>query len=478
MEIATEGTLTALDLAERIGGTRSEDIRRTIADLITSGALPPGTRLPTIRDVAAALDTSVGSVADAWTELRRLGLLDTRRRGGTTVSSRSAETPGTAGLALGDTGVGRSSDPDVAGAFLRRDRIDLGRASADPAFLPDPTAFLVAAIDTTDDSGSDLITPALRTAVVPGLSFTPQAVAAAPGMHAAMHLAYTALLRPGDVVAVEDPTCVRNLALLRAAGARVVPIASDADGPLPESVAAALEQGLTMLAFQPVAAVPLGASLTRRRRDELAELIANAPAPPWILEEDPAGPLGGRHPGGGTTRGESLGAVLPDRVLRVVHLARAFGPLLQTAVLAGGSTAVHAVAEVQRLEGARPNPLLQDALAALMRDASADALITAAAETYARRNRALLDALAARGISAQGAGGFFAWVPVADERDALLRLAEHGVSASPGSRSTFGDLAPHIRVATTRLPDDPQRIAELADAVAAAAAHTLATEDE
>ncbi|SNU02040.1 transcriptional regulator, GntR family [Ruaniaceae bacterium KH17] len=63
-----------------------EQVRSQLASLITSGTLTPGTRLPTVRDLAADLGIAVGTVTRAYRELEQLGLVTSRRRVGTVVS--------------------------------------------------------------------------------------------------------------------------------------------------------------------------------------------------------------------------------------------------------------------------------------------------------------------------------------------------------------------------------------------------------
>lgn len=67
-----------------------EQIRAQIASLITMGALTPGTRLPTVRRLAADLGIAAGTVARAYRELEQAGLLDTGRRNGTVVAAAPA----------------------------------------------------------------------------------------------------------------------------------------------------------------------------------------------------------------------------------------------------------------------------------------------------------------------------------------------------------------------------------------------------
>ena len=74
-----------------------EQIRSQISSLIALGALDPGTRLPTVRSLAADLGIATGTVARAYKELEAAGLVDSRRRGGTVVTVPAAGTPGARG---------------------------------------------------------------------------------------------------------------------------------------------------------------------------------------------------------------------------------------------------------------------------------------------------------------------------------------------------------------------------------------------
>ncbi|MGK3956825.1 GntR family transcriptional regulator [Arthrobacter sp. R4] len=63
-----------------------EQIRSQISSLIATGALPVGSRLPTVRSLAADLGIAAGTVARAYKELEAAGLLESRRRNGTVVA--------------------------------------------------------------------------------------------------------------------------------------------------------------------------------------------------------------------------------------------------------------------------------------------------------------------------------------------------------------------------------------------------------
>jgi GntR family transcriptional regulator len=72
-----------------------EQIRQHIDDLITTGSLAAGHRLPPVRQLAGDLGLAPGTVARAYRELEQGGLVQTRRGAGTRVigSERPAADP-------------------------------------------------------------------------------------------------------------------------------------------------------------------------------------------------------------------------------------------------------------------------------------------------------------------------------------------------------------------------------------------------
>jgi GntR family transcriptional regulator len=65
-----------------------EQIRAQIARLAESGALPVGSRLPTIRQLARDLGLAPGTVPRAYRELEATGVVASRVRHGTTIAAR------------------------------------------------------------------------------------------------------------------------------------------------------------------------------------------------------------------------------------------------------------------------------------------------------------------------------------------------------------------------------------------------------
>jgi GntR family transcriptional regulator len=72
-----------------------EQLRAQLAGLVAAGQLTPGTRLPSVRQLAGDLGLAPGTIARAYQELESEGVLATRQRGGTFVagSTGSANSP-------------------------------------------------------------------------------------------------------------------------------------------------------------------------------------------------------------------------------------------------------------------------------------------------------------------------------------------------------------------------------------------------
>lgn len=70
-----------------------EQVRLAVIGAVRDGRLPAGTRLPTVRELAAELGLAVNTVARAYRELETAGVVETRGRKGTfAAGSDPAET--------------------------------------------------------------------------------------------------------------------------------------------------------------------------------------------------------------------------------------------------------------------------------------------------------------------------------------------------------------------------------------------------
>jgi DNA-binding transcriptional regulator YhcF (GntR family) len=73
-------------LDQQAGAPLFDQLRTQIIEGVRDGRLTPGTRLPTVRDLAGQLGLAVNTVARAYRELEAAGVLETRGRFGTFVA--------------------------------------------------------------------------------------------------------------------------------------------------------------------------------------------------------------------------------------------------------------------------------------------------------------------------------------------------------------------------------------------------------
>ncbi|HEX8697078.1 MAG TPA: Clp protease N-terminal domain-containing protein [Longimicrobium sp.] len=70
-----------------------EQLVAQVQEAVATGRLRPGERLPSVRSLADQLDIAPGTVARAWTELERLGVVVTEGARGTRVAERAGPRP-------------------------------------------------------------------------------------------------------------------------------------------------------------------------------------------------------------------------------------------------------------------------------------------------------------------------------------------------------------------------------------------------
>ena len=63
-----------------------DQLRTGVIDGVRAGVLPPGTRLPTVRELAGQLGVATNTVARAYRELETAAIVETRGRFGTFIS--------------------------------------------------------------------------------------------------------------------------------------------------------------------------------------------------------------------------------------------------------------------------------------------------------------------------------------------------------------------------------------------------------
>ena len=425
-----------------ITGRGADAIAASIEVGVDGGALAPGTPLPSVRTLAADLRVSPTTVAAAYRALRRRGVIVAHDRSRTVVAHRPPSPPPPA-------------PPIPAGA------VDLASGNPDPALLPD-LAGALAGLDVPLRLYGDAD-------AVPALIDRARSWFAADGI-AADHLvvvsgaldgidrALAVHLRPGDRVVVEDPAYAGVLDLVRVRGLVPVGVPVDEDGPLPAPLERALRGGAAALIATPRAQNPSSAAISPARAHALREVLA-AHSDVLVLEDDHASAVAG--PDAVTlTGGRAHFAV-------VRSFAKALGPDLRVAVMAGDDRTVARVRGHQRVGHGWVSHVLQRLTMALWERSAADGTLERARTVYAGRRRAVADALAERGIAAWARSGMCVWVPVRAEGPVLQRLFAAGWVAQPGELYRVAS-PPALRLSVGALPRE--RAPALADAIADALA--------
>ena len=432
--------------------------------MATSAA--PGTRLPSVRELTARHQASPVTVAEALRQLVGHGLIETRPGRGTFVAARGEKSrPPDLSWQTVALGAGRPGEqemqallavphPDaiaLSGGYLHEDLqpaaalgAALARAARQPATWQRGPA----------EGREDLRAWFAREA---GGGLRAEDMVICPGGQAALSSALRALAVPGDTLLVESPTYLGALAAARAAGLRVVPVPADADGVLPEQLAAAFARtGARLFYCQPLHANPHGATLAAHRRAAVADPVRDAGA--FLIEDDYARDL--------TIDGEApppLAAHDPDgHVVYLRSLTKSAAPGLRVAAIGARGPAG------ARLRSAR---LLDDFfVAGPMQQATLEFV---ASPAWTRHRRTLRSALRARRDALLAAlhrhlpelapaavprGGLHLWARLPDGVDDIAvtsAAAAEGVVVFPG-RPWFAAEPPaaHLRLTYAAAPPD------------------------
>ncbi len=458
--VATEDRLTSdapgPSLEDRIiascGELTADGIATSIGAMVRRGDLGHGDRLPTVRRLARSAGVSSSTIAEAWRILARHGLIETARRNGTTI--RAARTEMTGRFWRVPATIPANGGPSI---------LDLSTGTPDTDLLP-TIASILSGLHADVSITSYIDRPVLEDLEIvlrAQAPFDPEAVTVLDGSLDALDRCISALVQFGDAVVVEDPTFPPILDMLERAGAEIIGVPIDAEGIVPDHLAAALSIEPVLAILQPAAHNPTGRSMSADRVDAVASLFATLAPDTWILED---------HHAGGLVAGPvpSIGIHLPHRVVHIHSFSKTHGPDLRIAAVSGAAEPIAAVVDRRRLGPSWTSRLIQHVLLALLQDPATDRLVERAACDYDRRRLAIADGLADHGIDVVSSAGLNMWVPVANEQRAVLALALAGIGVAPGAPFSVDSSAPpnHLRISLGNARSDLDRVV---DAIATAA---------
>lgn len=174
------------------------------------------------------------------------------------------------------------------------------------------------------------------------LPTTPDQVQVTSGSQEGIFLTAQALLDPGDVVLVEQPTYLAAIQAFTLAGAHLVPVDTDDDGIDPEDLAAKIELHHPKFIYLiPTFQNPTGRTMTLPRRQAVAEVLQHTKTP--LVEDDPYSALrysGQPMPPIATLGGMAAQTILLNSASKIiapgarVGWIRAEGPILRTLAVA------------------------------------------------------------------------------------------------------------------------------------------------
>jgi DNA-binding transcriptional MocR family regulator len=422
---------------------------------IRAGELSPGDRLPTVREVAAELGVSPATVSAAWQALRRTGGVVSRGRAGTFV--KDSPTPWLSPRQRGLVGAG----PDGL-------RLDLSRGTPDPQLLPSlgPALLRVSQRAGTLTYQDQPVLPELRSVLEASWPYDAEALTVVDGATDGVARTLEQVVGYGDRVVLESPGFPPFFDLVEALGGEVVPVELDERGIRPDALRRALATRPCAIVLQPRAHNPTGVATDAARAQQLVRVLRRSGADlPWIVEDD--------HSAGISTSADlTLAAWLPERVVHVRSYSKSHGPDLRIAALSGPSEMIDRIVARRMLGPAWTSRMVQTILLDLLTSSQALDEVGEARRQYFARQRTLVAALAGHGVEVPPPDGINLWLPVRDERAALVHLSASGIRVAGGSPFLAGaasdaDGPSYVRVTSGLVsPDDASEVAAaLAEAV-------------
>lgn len=414
---------------------------------IEAGRLGVGDRLPTIRELARTTGVNRDTVALAYDELTRAGLIEATVGRGTFVRRPDAAEPQSPFEPVFSPLVDRLLD-------LERSRVRYAApAGTAPlhSLVPDPTLYPVeefrrALNRVLAESGSDLLRygapqgdPALRASLAArlretGLAIDAEHLVLTQGASEGIALALRLFAVPGDVVAVEEPTYHNVLGALAALGLRPAPVPMRDGAPDLIALERTLERSDVKLFYtMPTFHNPLGTSTGLAHRRALLALAAKAGKP--IIED--AYEMDLRYAG----KPVPPLAALDERglVVQLFSFSKSLFPGVRVGSVAARGRAFEALLPLKHATDLGGSPVLQAALARFVESGAYDRHLGKVRRVLLARRDAALETLAAE--MPEGAtwttpeGGLQLWVELPgsiDTADLLADAVRAGVLFAPG----------------------------------------------
>jgi len=301
----------------RVDPRRKQPLHRQIFDEVVSRiearAFPPGYKLPPTRVLATELAAHRNTVARAYADLEAAGFVSSRVGRGTFVEALRSPQPSAAKPAAAATRelpwASLLSQAARRDALRRRDAarpahgpevINLARMQPSADLIPQALLQRCIAHALTEH-GTDALVYAppegarrlreqiARDLLARGVPVQPEDVIVTSGSQQGLDLVSRALLDPGDALLIEPATYAGAIELFTVAGANLLPVPLDDEGPDPDALARLARGDVKALYLMPNANNPTGRMLSAERRRQLLEWSRLAGVP--LIEDDYAAGL-------------------------------------------------------------------------------------------------------------------------------------------------------------------------------------------
>jgi GntR family transcriptional regulator / MocR family aminotransferase len=430
----SNGPRSALGLALAIdrGANQplGEQVRARIADAIMDGTLAPGARLPSWRDLASQLGVARGTVRQAYDDLADAQLVIAAGARGTRVTDhpprpRADTTRIVAALPA-------TRFPYVA-VEPRPLQIGVPSQSGFPSALWGRLArqamrdVLGASIGYPDPRGELGLRREIAShlAVARGLACDPEQILVTSGYGAGLALVLRVLDLGRAEAWMEDPGYFVARETLRRAGLVTTPVPVD-NGGMNVEAALARAPGARLALVTPGQHAPLGATLSRSRRQALLAWAAKGNA--WIIEDDYLAEL---QLEGRVTR--ALASVDVDgRTIYVSSFSKTVSPAIRLGFIVVPPPLVEPLMRAAALGLPAPTPVIQHAMMLFLRDGHYLRHLRRMKSLYRRGVELLRAGLTTAGVSHTLAGLalLVRLPPGADDRAVVARARALGFAPS------------------------------------------------
>jgi len=420
-----------LNIDRRARLSLSEQIRTGIKEAIRRGVLKPGARLPSWIDLAAQLGVSRGTVKTAYERLTDEQLVISSRAKGTCVAdflpmknrdtSQPDPVPGTAlyqnfFLPSGDFQMGiPASDVFPSALFARLFSAAVRQRMSGEQRYTDPRGEVELKREV-----------AVQLMLSRGIKCHPSQVFITAGFTGALGVILHALDLHGKKAWVENPGYPPARRALEIAGLSLIPIPVDHQG-IVVSDGESIADDAALALVTPGQQAPLGMTLSLERRSQLLNWAERKAS--WIIEDDYLGDLQ-------VSRRAAPALASMDAAGRVIHIgsfSKTISPLLRLGFLVVPPALIDTVADVVASLAPAPDPAIQMATCAFLRDGHFLRHLRKMKRTYHSRSLGLLNALKEMGYQAEVNGlSVLLKLETGVEDSVISRHARHdGLAPSP-----------------------------------------------